>query len=756
MGKGCRQKVEKPNLTDVAAFLAKAEPQPRCLRLYPPTQSLPAMRLLQAKKGWYLLSLPFILGMALYGIANAVDWGSSAPPSRIQEFEFTVWRDTLHGFSSQNGLTITLSEREKARASLLVLQNQRGLLPFHDLEEHRFHLLVIGEALPYLEEHLGWYAPFTAQRSPTVADLRPADFLAYDPVVVAFNQPREGRFALEKFVRELQRYCEVVVVNFGDLGRLEPLQDVPTLVQVPHARRVPQEVAAQLLFGGVGASRPLPDDVAAQLDLDQSFRYAPNRLAYAEPEYVGVSSDSLAKIEAIVREGIDQYAMPGAQVLVAYRGHVIYHRAFGYHTYYKRRPVQLTDLYDLASLTKVAATTLGAMRLVEEGKMDLQAPLRRYFRDSTFQPSTRLRFDTVALAAPDTLPLTDSTAAPITEEDRLTMVGDTLRLDDSTGIVVRVMKFEGEPRRSLALDVSLGQLMTHHSGLPASLPIAPYLRRLSSPLYSPEAVGSYTVPVADHLYLKRTYLDSLWNDAKSLRPDSGRYRYSCVNMILVQQAIDSLNQGPLSQYLDSALYGPMGLQTLGYNPAGRLAAERLIPTAEDRWRGQMLCGTVHDPTAALLGGVSGNAGLFSNANDLAILGQMLLNGGSYGGAQYFQPETVFRFTQRRQGHRGFGWDKPPFHQDYIVAPSASPQTFGHTGFTGTCFWVDPEHEITFVFLSNRVHPNQNNQRINQLRIRQRVHQAIYDALGIPPRFEAIPEPRETRRPEFLVAMEPQG
>ena len=437
--------------------------------------------------------------------------------------------------------------------------------------------------------------------------------------------------------------------------------------------------------------------------------------------------------------------MPGAQVLVAKSGHVIYHRAFGYHTYAKRKPVQLHDLYDLASITKVAATTLGAMRMSETGKIDVHAPIGAYFKDSTYLPGTHLYLDTIPFASPL---ISDSTSYDLAGG---AMVGDTVPISDSMAVVARVIRARGEAQVSPVFDVPIRKLLTHHSGLPPSLPVGSYLRSLSSRLYSPVADEVYDVPVAKHLFLNHHYLDSLWNDAKGLRPDTNRYVYSCVNMIMVQQAIDSLNGGPLASYLDSSLYGPLGLQTLGFNPKDRVGQDRLIPTSEDRWRGQLLCGTVHDPTAALLGGVSGNAGLFSNVNDLAILGQMLLQKGRYGGRRYFQPETVAEFTARREGHRALGWDMPLSHADYLVAPSASPQTFGHTGFTGTCFWVDPEHDLVFIFLSNRVHPSQDNQRINQMKIRQRVHQVVYDALGIPPRFKEIPVLRPIIEPEMLLA-----
>jgi beta-N-acetylhexosaminidase len=715
------------------------------------------MRQVRSYKKWYIMVLPLVLGLALYGVASAVDWGPSGPPPNIQEFEFTVWRDTIHGDSWQNGLIITLSEREKTRASLLVLQNRDSVLPFQQLQEKNFHLLVVGEPLPTFTTSLEQYAAFSTQRVSSIQGLRAQDFGRYTPVVVALHQPRENRSALLAFLSALRQETEVVVINFGDVERLHPLKDFPTLVQVPHARRIPQEVAGQLLFGGVGTSRPLPDDLALRFELDQSHRFGQERLAYSEPEYVGVSSDSLARIEAIVREGIDQYAMPGCQVLVAKEGHVIYHRAFGYHTYEQRSPVQLDDLYDIASVTKVAATTLATMRLVEAGKMELDQPLRRFFRDPSYLPSSRVVYDTVklprpplALAEAEALP--DSSGPALGKEAPLPLVGDTLRLSDTLGILARVVRSDVRPRRSQALDVPLHYLLTHHSGLQAGLPIGSYMRYLSSRLFSPVPDDHYRVPVAEHFFLRENYLDSLWNDTKGMRSDTGRYRYSCANMVLVQQAIDSINQISLASFLDSMLYRPLGLQTLGYNPRQRFDPERLVPTSQDRWRNQMLCGTVHDPTAALLGGVSGNAGLFSNANDLAIIGQMLLNQGRYGGERYYSPETVQRFTDRQRGHRGLGWDKPPSRSDYIVAPSASPRTFGHTGFTGACFWVDPEHEIVFVFLSNRVHPHQDNQRINRLRIRQRVHQVIYDAMDVPTRFDDVPEPRSTTPPPFLMAM----
>ncbi len=200
-------------------------------------------------------------------------------------------------------------------------------------------------------------------------------------------------------------------------------------------------------------------------------------------------------------------------------------------------------------------------------------------------------------------------------------------------------------------------------------------------------------------------------------------------MILLQMAMDSITHQSLGQHLNDNFYKPLGLANLQYNPASRVKGERLIPTEYDaHWRKQLLKGHVHDPAAALMGGVAGNAGLFSNANDLAILFQMLLNGGEYGGRRYLNPETVSHFTGRKAGHRGLGFDKPPVNGRYIIARDASKESYGHTGFTGTCVWVDPENELIFIFLSNRIYPDADNWKINQMRIRSRMHQAVYEAL----------------------------
>jgi CubicO group peptidase (beta-lactamase class C family) len=211
---------------------------------------------------------------------------------------------------------------------------------------------------------------------------------------------------------------------------------------------------------------------------------------------------------------------------------------------------------------------------------------------------------------------------------------------------------------------------------------------------------------------------------------SKNYLYSDMNFYLVMKIIEAAAKTTIDKFLSQCFYTPLNLRYICYNPLDTFKTEQIVPTEEEKiFRKQLIHGYVHDPTAALLGGISGNAGVFSNAEDLGILMQMLLNKGAYGGRRFLSEETVDLFTSAQEGvYRGLGWDHQTQAGMKMIAPGASVETYGHTGFTGTCVWVDPENEIVYVFLSNRVHPKSSNQKINSMHIRQKVMQVIYDAI----------------------------
>jgi CubicO group peptidase (beta-lactamase class C family) len=240
---------------------------------------------------------------------------------------------------------------------------------------------------------------------------------------------------------------------------------------------------------------------------------------------------------------------------------------------------------------------------------------------------------------------------------------------------------------------------------------------------------SSEIKIAENMFFRKNYMDTLWKKTKQLRVYSRKiYQYSDINMILLQIAIDSLNRQSIDKYVKNQFYLPMGLKTMCFKPADYFSKSSITPTENEQyWREQTLRGDVHDPSAAMLGRVAGNAGLFSNAYDLAVLAQMWLNGGTYGGRRYISESTVKLFTGfQEESHRGLGFDKPS--KQSIIGNGAPKESYGHTGFTGTCVWVDPINEIVFVFLSNRVHPNQKNWMINKLKIRQKIHSVVYEAI----------------------------
>ncbi|WNJ16220.1 serine hydrolase [Pontibacter sp. G13] len=697
------------------------------------------------KNKWMLFVLPIVAGLGVFLFSSGFSYGSEERYSRYRTFEFTVWGDTLRQGRAAGVQMVNLSARETAKASMILLKNDSAVLPFRHLEEKRFHLLSLGRPVPVFEATLRKYGHVTAEWAEQPG-VRPASsFDGYNPVIVAVNDPKCTESELRKYLDEIAEYTEVVVVNFSDYWIMREITHFATMVQAPNEDRIVQDVAAQALFGGLPFRRGIPDEWKDDLNLQDPDQTETIRLAYSEPEYLGISSDSLSRIEEIISEGIEQFAMPGCQVLVAKAGHVIYHRSFGYHTYERKRPVRNSDIYDLASITKVAATTLASMKMYEEGKLSLSARVGDYLHDGQYASYSQ--------TVTDTMPVEAYFQRVSMENGRIPR-GDTLRYQDSLFLLRRTVAGPEVTHHSQVFDIRLADLLTHTSGLQAGLPIGPYMRRSAQDVYSTSYSEDYSIPVANRLYMRENYLDSLWNVTKGLSRDSSRYRYSCVNMIVMQRVIDSLAQSSMSDLLQQEFYDRLGLQTMGYNPRELYDLDRLVPTSSDIWRGQMLCGTVHDPTAALMGGISGNAGLFSNANDLGILAQMWLNGGSYGGEQLLQDTTVARFAQKQRGHRGFGFDMAPKNSEYLVAESASSNTFGHTGFTGTCVWVDPVNDLVFVFLSNRIHPSPKNFKINELRIRQRVHQVVYDALGIPSRIPQIIMPRRLDRNQPVLAMNP--
>ncbi|MEM6347447.1 MAG: serine hydrolase [Bacteroidota bacterium] len=650
---------------------------------------------------------------------------------------------------SRDKASIAWLNHRLGEASLSLVQNNLRRLPMHSLAVRSPHLVSIGQDVRVMAQRMALYAPldFTqiAWEAGQAAPAIPSKLLkSANPLILALpDRPLDTLAApLWQSLKELRANGKLIVLQFGKAERLKNFTHFPSLLHAYKQDSIGQEIAAQALFGGISPKGSLPLDLSPQLSYGQQNVTKVSRLAYLAPLALGLDPVELSQIDSIMIEGIDASALPGGQVFVAKAGKVIYHKAFGYHTYQERRPVSEDDLYDIASVTKIAATTIAAMKMTNEGKLSPNQRLERFFKRTKVELAISDERDTLWLGPEQLAELAaDSTQdSPFTftaqRESEAKVSYDSLRQGDSLRII-RVLSHGTKVVSAPAFKVKVGDLLTHYSGLPAGMPILPYLRYRDSTIgkygkyYKAKPSEKHNVLVAGDFYLRNDYRDSLWEKVRHTvpAPDPG-YDYSDLNMILVQRAIDSINREPMDLYMDRTFYQPLGLQQTFFLPREKVDVKRITPTEYDgRWRGQLLRGYVHDPTAALMGGIAGNAGLFANANDLGILFQMLLNGGTYGGERYLEPATIETFTQTRKGHRAYGFDKPPAQRGaYIIAPSASERSYGHTGFTGTCVWVDPENELVFVFLSNRVHPKANNWKLNEMRIRQRVHEAVYEAL----------------------------
>jgi len=440
-----------------------------------------------------------------------------------------------------------------------------------------------------------------------------------------------------------------------------------------------QTAMFNILVGEKSAVGKLPVTVCDGLNYGTGIVYS-GKLPYSQPERVGLKTDVLEKIEKVALSAIDQGAFPGCVVLVARNGKVAYHRAFGFMDSAKTEPLQVNTVFDVASVTKTSATTVAVMKMVDEGKISLSASLGDY------------------------LPWVRGTNK------------EKLRIDD---------------------------ILLHQAGL---TPFIPFYRELIDKtsgkvlpqFFSTTRNNTYSTPVAKNLFLRNDWQDSLLNRIlKSPLSEHGKYVYSDNDFIFLGKIVEQLSGLSLDEYVQKTFYSPLQMLSTQYNPLKTMSEREIAPTEmEPHFRGQLIRGYVHDEGASLFGGVAGHAGLFSNAYDLAKLYQMLLQGGKWGNAQILNPSTVQLFTKYGSdvSRRGLGFDKPEkdnaHRNNPYPAKNVSPQTFGHTGFTGTCVWVDPAYDLVYVFLSNRVHPTRSNNKISSLQVRGRIQDIVYEALLI--------------------------
>jgi beta-glucosidase-like glycosyl hydrolase/CubicO group peptidase (beta-lactamase class C family) len=575
--------------------------------------------------------------------------------------------------------------------AVTVVKNEDDLLPFARLDTLRLASITIGAPNGnQFGKTMQRYMPCATYAVPnryapdSTFDNLSLRLAPYNTVVVSLhnmnNTPAHnyglGDGAL-RFIKRLQENNprqKVVVVVMGNAYALKYVESARTLVCGYEDNPSSQLVVPQILFGALPAKGRLPITVSETLVAGTGLPTADfRRLRYATPEAVGLDSRVLAQIDNIATEAIAYAATPGCQVLVSKDGAVVFDKSYGYCTYDKAQPVTGETLYDLASVSKVAGTLQAIMWLKDEGKLNLDAKVSEYLTD-----------------------------------------------------------LKGTNKK----DMTVREVLLHQAGLKAGIPTwertVTRTGGLKPTFYASTQDDAFQREVIPGTYVVRTAEDSVWTWIKrsALLPKTkGSYptEYSDLSFIILKRLAEKVLKQPLEVFLQQQFYAPLGLNTMTYNPLQRFPKSCIAPTENDTYfRRTQLQGSVHDQTAAFMGGVAGHAGLFSNANDLAVLMQMNMQNGRYGGRRYFNTPVVAEFA-RPQGHRrGLGWDHgDPSKPDGPTSSLSPATTFGHTGFTGTCVWMDPENRILYVFLSNRVYPDAGNNKLRQYNIRSRIHDVIY-------------------------------
>ncbi|MBN8837496.1 MAG: serine hydrolase [Sphingobacteriia bacterium] len=505
----------------------------------------------------------------------------------------------------------------------------------------------------------------------------------YDVVIVGlhnFSRRPANNFSISKpslyLLNSLQALPQSINIVFGNPYAAKNLCGANNVLVAYEDDDVIQNAVADWLAGNIQAKGKLPVTVCNNFKFGSGIVY---NNYFPATNVNGVNYEKLNVIDSIANDAILKGAFPGCVVLAAKDGKVIYHKAFGHTSYNSNQEMNKDMVFDLASVTKVSATTVSIMKLYEEGKVDLEKT-----------------------------------------------IGDYLSWTKGTD----------------KAPLKIKDILLHQAGLKEFIPFYKEVIDTATGepkwnVFSPIKDAQHQFRAAENLYVRNDWQDTLYKRIlqSKLLPEPHHYVYSDNDFIFLGKIVEAVSGKPLNEYAKENFYAPMQMTTTTFRPREVMPLNNIVPTElEKHFRRQLIQGDVHDEGAAMFGGVAGHAGLFSNAYDLAQLYQMLLNGGELNGKRYLKEETVKLFTAYHSNfsRRGYGFDKPEKDNANRKEPypckSASPETFGHTGFTGTCVWVDPKQNLVYIFLSNRVNPTRDNNKLGQLNIRPKIQEAIYSAL----------------------------
>ncbi|SHI89695.1 glycoside hydrolase family 3 N-terminal domain-containing protein [Flavobacterium terrae] len=573
--------------------------------------------------------------------------------------------------------------------AITVIKNDDEILPIKDLAKSKFAYVKIGDDTnsKFLST-LKKYGDVTEVYHKNLDSLN-QELKNYDKVIIGYHVSDKTWWKKHEFTsKELELVNKVADKNdvildvFSKPYVLLPINDFDKFKSIIVSYQngdIPQEISAEIIFGSVQAKGKLPVSINDNFKVGDGLPTGKiNRLGFANPESVGMSSQILSKIDGIVKKAIDGGMTPGAQVLVARKGKVIYQKSFGYHTYRNGVKVKNSDVYDIASLSKIIGTLPNVMIDYDHQKINL---------------NTRL--------------------------------GEM------------VHKAKGTDKDS----ITFKDLLSHYARLQAWEPfykstLDSLTKQPSKKYYRKTSLKGFTTQVAENLFIINSYNDTIITKImKSKLLPKKEYKYSDFTFILLKEYLEKHHKKTLDVLAQENFFSKLGMTNTAYNPLRKFEQDIIPPTEKDKYfRYQVIQGYVHDMGAAMQGGVAGHAGLFSNSMDVAKMMQLYLQKGNYGGIQFFSEKTLNDFNTcyfcQEGNRRGLGFDKPQLAgTSGPTCGCASITSFGHTGFTGTMTWADPETEIVYVFLSNRTYPDSNaSNKLSKENIREDIQKIIYEAI----------------------------
>ena len=608
--------------------------------------------------------------------------------------------ETANLYKDLNKSSYRMTLRNAVQKSLTVLQNKNGLMPLRRLDTLKIACVSIGSGtVTPFQTSLGRYTEitnFNIKRDAGAETIRKmlSQLKKFNLVIAGLNNLGSkvtNNFNLSdsqaSLIKQISEQCKSIFVIFGNpyvLNSLEGIEKAKGLIVAYQENNESQDLAGQLIFGAFGAEGRLPVNVNKSFQSNDGLTTpALDRFKYTLPEEVGIDSTYLKnKIDSLIKIGLHEEAFPGCQIFLAKNGKVFFNQCYGFQTYSGVRPMQPDDLFDFASLTKITAPLPAIMHLYDDKKFFLNKKMSDYWSD-----------------------------------------------------------WKGSNKQA----INVNDVLSHQARLEAWIPFWKQTvngkGQFKPGYFSKDSTSVYSLRVSKNLYVIKSYPDSVYAAIrKSALLKQNKYIYSDLGFIIFPKIIARLSGEDYETYLKEKFYHPLGAYTLTYKPYLHYPIDRSVPTEDDQFfRHEQLQGFVHDEGAAILGGVSGNAGLFGTINDAAKMMQMYLNYGHFGGERFISESTLKDWTSRHfesnGNRRGYGFDKPAIHNsakslnDAYPSPLCSDQSFGHSGYTGTWAWADPKNGLLYLLFSNRVYPTRDNNKLTQLNLRIQIQQAVYQALN---------------------------